>query len=83
MKDVKVLGSGCTNCKATTKLIAKLAAANGIEIELEKVEDVAQIAAYGIMSTPSVMIDGKIVHSGDIPSADAVTTWLQGEDTGN
>ena len=83
MKDVKVLGSGCANCKATAKLIEKLAATKSIAIELEKVEDVAQIAAYGVMSTPGVVVDGKIVHMGGIPSAEAVTTWLRGEDTGN
>ncbi len=76
MKEVKVLGSGCANCKATAKLIEKIAATKGIAIKLEKVEDVAQIAAYGVMSTPGVVVDGNVVHTGGIPSKEAVITWL-------
>ena len=52
MKDIKVLGAGCANCKATMSLIADAAKAKVVEIRLEKVEALAAIAGYGILSTP-------------------------------
>lgn len=76
MKNVKVLGAGCANCKATMKLIADVAKAKGVEIELEKVEDIVAIAGYGILSTPGVVVDGKVVHSGGVPSRDKILGWL-------
>jgi len=76
MKNIKVLGSGCANCKATLKLIDDAARASGVEIELEKVEEMSDIVSYGVMSTPGVVIDGKVVHAGGIPSKDLVTGWL-------
>lgn len=76
MKNIKVLGSGCTNCKNTLKLIEQQARAAGVEIELEKVEDIAAIMGYGVMSTPGVVVDGKVVHAGGVPSKEAVDGWL-------
>ncbi len=76
MKEVKVLGTGCANCKTTTKLIEEIAADKGVAITLEKVDDIAAIMGYGIMSTPGVVIDGKVVHAGGIPSKDAISGWL-------
>ncbi|MDA3868532.1 MAG: thioredoxin family protein [Gammaproteobacteria bacterium] len=79
MKNIKVLGTGCANCKATLKMIEEQASAKGIEIELEKVEDIAQIMGFGVMSTPGVVIDGKVVHAGGVPSRDTVDSWLKGD----
>jgi len=76
MKQIKVLGSGCANCKTTEKLINEAAKSNNIEIEIEKIEDMEEIIRYGIMSTPGVVIDGKIVHSGGIPSMDKIISLL-------
>ncbi|HUW29583.1 MAG TPA: thioredoxin family protein [Sulfuriferula sp.] len=76
MKNIKVLGTGCANCKATLKLIEEAARAKGTEIQLEKIEDIAQILGYGVMSTPGVVIDGKVVHAGGVPSRSAVESWL-------
>jgi len=53
MKSIKVLGTGCANCKATLKLIEEAALAKGVEVKLEKVEDMAAILGYGVMSTPA------------------------------
>ncbi|MBF0256607.1 MAG: thioredoxin family protein [Gammaproteobacteria bacterium] len=78
MKHIKVLGSGCANCATTLKLIEQQAQAQGVEIQLEKVEDIAAIMAYGVMSTPGVVIDERVVHAGGIPSADMVKLWLGG-----
>ena len=76
MKDIKVLGSGCTNCNTTLKLIEEVAQARGVAVKLEKIEDMATILGYGVMSTPGVVIDGKVVHSGGIPSRAMVESWI-------
>jgi small redox-active disulfide protein 2 len=78
MKSFKVLGSGCRNCVATAKLIEDKARTLGVEIEVEKVTDMAAILGYGVMSTPGVVMDGKVVHAGGIPQASKVETWLHG-----
>ncbi|MGQ9723902.1 MAG: thioredoxin family protein [Tepidimonas sp.] len=74
--EIKVLGSGCTNCKNTIALIEQVAKAKGVSITLEKVEDIKDIMAYGVMSTPGVVINGKVVHAGGVPSRDKVEQWL-------
>lgn len=76
MKNIKVLGSGCANCKTTLKLIEEEARSLGIELTLEKVEDMAAILGYGVMSTPGVVIDGKVVHAGGVPDRKKVQGWL-------
>ena len=76
MKNIKVLGSGCANCKATLKLIEEAAKDAGADIELEKVEDIADIMSYGVMRTPGVVIDGKVVHAGGVPDRKTVASWL-------
>ena len=76
MKNIKVLGTGCTNCKTTMKLIEDVANERGVEIELEKVEDLQTIMGYGVMSTPGVVVDGKVVHAGGVPGRDKIAGWL-------
>ncbi|MGA7181280.1 MAG: thioredoxin family protein [Thiobacillaceae bacterium] len=74
--EIKVLGSGCANCKTTFKLIEEVAAERGVAVELAKVEDIRAIMAYGVMSTPGVVIDGKVVHAGGVPSRDKIAQWI-------
>lgn len=74
--DIQVLGTGCANCQATLALIDEVAQAKGVAITLGKVEDIKQIIGYGVMSTPGVVIDGKVVHAGGVPSRDKVMRWL-------
>lgn len=76
MKNIKVLGTGCANCKRTLALIEETAKAKGAEVELEKVEDIAAIMGYGVMSTPGVVIDGQVVHAGGVPDRRKVEEWL-------
>ncbi len=76
MKNIKVLGSGCKNCETTINLIRVAAEQADVEIELEKVTDVSQIMSYGVMSTPGVVIDGKVVHAGGLPGPDLVRKWI-------
>lgn len=76
MKQIKVLGSGCRNCKTTAELIKTIAAEKGIEVSVEKVEDIGQIMAYGVMSTPGVVIGEKVVHAGGVPDRKSIEGWL-------
>jgi len=76
MKDIKVLGSGCCSCSSTIKLIEETAKAKGVEVRLEEVEDLKAIAGYGILSTPGVVIDGKVVHAGGVPERAKIEQWL-------
>ncbi len=76
MKNIKVLGTGCANCQNTLKLIDEVARARGVAVQLEKVEDLQQIMIHGVMSTPGVVIDGKVVHAGGVPTRAKVESWL-------
>lgn len=76
MKNVKILGTGCANCKNTYALVEEVARAKGETIELEKVEDLQQIMGFGVMSTPGVVIDGKVVHAGGVPARSKVEGWF-------
>jgi small redox-active disulfide protein 2 len=76
MKDVKVLGSGCKRCVATAAMIETEASRLGVSVTVEKITDYAAIAGYGAMSTPGVVVDGKLVHAGGVPRPDDVAHWL-------
>lgn len=76
MKHVKVLGMGCSNCKNTVQLIHQVVDELGVSIKLEKVESLPEIMKYKVMSTPAVVIDGKVVHAGGIPTREAVQSWF-------
>ena len=78
MKNIKVLGSGCRNCEITANVITLAAKQAGVDIQLEKITDIAAIMAYGVMSTPGVVVDGKLVHSGGIPGPNQVRSWVEG-----
>ena len=74
--DIKVLGTGCTNCKNTIALIDQVAQAKGVPVKLEKVEELRDIMGYGVMSTPGVVINGKVVHAGGVPSREKIEQWF-------
>ncbi len=76
MKQVKILGTGCANCLNTMKLVEEVAASKGVEIQIEKIEDLPTIMGFGVMSTPGVVIDGAVVHAGGVPSRSKVEGWL-------
>lgn len=76
MTTVKVLGSGCSSCKATAKLIEEVARALGTEVKVEKVEEPRDIVSYGVLATPGVVIDGRVVHAGGMPIRANVEEWL-------
>ena len=76
MKNVKVLGTGCASCRNTLTLVEQVAREKGMQIELEKVEDLPTIMGYGVMSTPGVVIDGVVVHAGGVPARSKVESWF-------
>ena len=67
--EIKVLGTGCAKCKSLEKLTNEVVAETGIEATVEKVEDIYKIMQFGVMSTPALVIDKKVVLSGRLPSA--------------
>jgi small redox-active disulfide protein 2 len=74
--EIKVLGTGCSNCKTTVKLVEEIAKEKGASINLEKVEDIQDIMKFNLLSTPGVVIDGVVVHAGGIPSREKVESWF-------
>ena len=76
MKNIKVLGSGCAKCTKTAEAIANLAYELNAPANVEKVTDAQVIMAYGVMSTPAVVVDEQLVHSGSVPSREAIEKWL-------
>ena len=76
MKRIEVLGPGCNNCVRLEKNAREAVAMAGIEAEVTKVTDYAEIMAYGIMSTPGLVIDGRVVSYGRVPSAGDIAVWL-------
>ena len=76
MKTIEVLGPGCNNCRRLEANAREAAALAGIDAEFVKVTDYGQIMAYGIMSTPGLVIDGKVVSYGRVPSAGDIAAWL-------
>ena len=76
MKVIKVLGTGCANCRATVQRIEQVAKELGASITLEKVEAIQDIIPYGILATPGVVVDGNLVHSGGVPAREKVASWL-------
>ena len=76
MLSVKILGTGCPNCKRLEKMSREAASALALEAEFVKVTEYPEIMAYGVMSTPGLVINEKVVSYGRIPSPAEITTWL-------
>ncbi|MCW8995810.1 MAG: thioredoxin family protein [Psychromonas sp.] len=76
MKKINVYGSGCKNCVNTAELIKKTAEQLQVEISLSKVTDLQAIMEAGVVSTPAVSVDGKLVHSGSVPDLQTVKGFL-------
>jgi len=76
MKNVKVYGPGCKRCETAETMVKEAALKLGVAVEVEKVTDAKSIAMAGIMSTPGISVDGKLVHAGGLPDAAKLETWL-------
>jgi len=77
MKDIKVYGPGCKRCNTTETMVREAAERLGLEVAVEKVTDPRAIAMAGVMSTPGIAIDGKLVHAGGLPDAAKLDAWLK------
>jgi small redox-active disulfide protein 2 len=77
MLNVKILGSGCANCKRLEATARKVIASLGIEAEVEKVTDYAEIMKYPILSTPGLVVNEKLVSAGRIPSEAEIAGWMK------
>jgi small redox-active disulfide protein 2 len=76
MKTVEVYGPGCKRCEKTETTVRDAATKLGISIEIKKVTDAKSIAMAGVISTPGVAVDGKLVHAGGLPDMATVEQWL-------
>lgn len=76
IKEIKILGPGCAKCKSTFAVVQKVVNAHGIDVRLTKVDDIGEIMRYNILSTPAVVIDGKVVLKGKVPSESEVRQLL-------
>jgi small redox-active disulfide protein 2 len=76
MRTIEVLGSGCANCNRLEANAREAATIAGVETEVLHVTDPREIVSRGVMSTPGLVIDGKVVSAGRIPSAGDIAAWL-------
>lgn len=76
VKEVKVLGPGCSKCKATYSAIERVVKANNLDVKLTKVDDIAEMMSYNIMTTPAVVVDGVVRLKGHVPTEAEVKTLL-------
>ena len=74
--DIRILGPGCPNCKTLEKTTREVVEKNGIQATVSKVEDIMEIMQYGVMSTPALVVDGKVVVKGRVPSAEEIKQLL-------
>lgn len=76
MKAVKVYGPGCKRCETAEVMVKETASRLGIAVDVEKVTDPRSIAMAGVMSTPGISVDGKLVHAGGLPDEAKLESWL-------
>jgi small redox-active disulfide protein 2 len=74
---IEVLGTGCAKCKALEEAAKQAVAKSGKFVQIEKVEDIQKIMEYGVMSTPALVIDGKVLSTGKVLSVDAIIELIK------
>lgn len=75
--NIKILGTGCPKCKTLEKLVTEVINENKFEAEISKVEDIMQIMNYGVIGTPALVINEKVLISGRVPSKGEITNLLE------
>lgn len=75
--DIKILGTGCPKCKNLERMTAEVVAENNVDSEISKVEDIMEIMQYGVLSTPGLVINDKVVISGRVPSKDEIKQQIE------
>jgi small redox-active disulfide protein 2 len=74
--EIKVLGPGCPRCQQTEKAVREAVTETGVEANVEKVTDVMEIATYGVLGTPAVVVDGEVMSVGKIPEKEEIKEWI-------
>ena len=77
MKQIQVLGSGCAKCVKTAELIQLIANECGVSVNVTKETNPETIMNYGVMSTPAVVVDNQVMHTGSIPDRKKIEAWLK------
>jgi len=77
--NVKILGAGCSKCKALEQKVRQLDEAHQLQLEIEKVTDLKEIMEYGILTTPGLVIDGVVKSYGNIPKDEQLLQWFKDE----
>ncbi len=75
--EIKVLGPGCAKCRTTEKITREVVEENGFDVSVTKVEDIVEIMKYNIFATPALVINGKVVFKGGVPSKNQVTELIR------
>jgi small redox-active disulfide protein 2 len=76
MKKIQILGTGCPKCKALFAATEAAAKSSGIDFTIEKVTDLGRIASFGVMATPTLVVDGEVKIVGKVPSSDEIKQML-------
>ena len=74
--EIKVLGPGCARCRETEQLVSSAVQEAGITASVEKVTDFREMMSLGVMATPAVVIDGRVMCTGRVPSKDEIQHWI-------
>ena len=75
--EIKVLGPGCAKCQQTEKIVRDAVQESGVDVDIEKVTDIMEIAKYGVFGTPAVIIDNEVKSVGKIPGKDEIKKWIE------
>lgn len=76
MKVIKILGTGCTKCLKLENLVKEVSDQQGLTLDIQKVTEIADIMAYGVMSTPGLVVNGNLVVVGRVPSKKEIKEWI-------
>jgi small redox-active disulfide protein 2 len=77
MKKIEILGMGCVNCNKLYQNVLAAVKMCGKEVEVTKVEDIQKIMAYGVMSTPALVVDGIVKVAGKVPKPEEIKGWIE------
>ena len=77
--NIKILGPGCQKCIEIANMIRELVAENRITVQVEKITNIDEIASFGVVSTPAIVIDGDVKCTGRVPDRDEILSWLKKE----
>jgi len=75
--EIKVLGPGCAKCQQTEKIVRDAVQESGVDVDIEKVSDIMEIAKYGVFGTPAIIVDNEVKSVGKIPGKDEIKKWIE------